>query len=207
MFTTDSGVRSSYYYYNVADLVDYIKSRSRSVKDINIDAIDFTPYANREKWMHTMTIHEFADSIGLTHSAILHRIKRLENFGVLKRETLYCPGTHNMYATEDFKRLNDNYYEILEQHSKRKLGCMNLPTSQPKGNRPKLHMFNTSLLTKRCRKCQYCKILSSSGNVMTCDYILIERHSRGCDPGDACTKYKPGRKKRKKVGLRLKGSL
>ena len=42
----------------------------------------------------------------------------------------------------------------------------------------------------RCKTCHYsCRYSDAPGDIL-CDYLLIEGHSRGCDPGKACTKYK-----------------
>lgn len=40
-----------------------------------------------------------------------------------------------------------------------------------------------------------CKYRSTNrGSFVSCDYILIEKHARGCPAGDVCDKYSPGPK-------------
>ena len=64
------------------------------------------------------------------------------------------------------------------------------------------------LVTERCKSCYY-----SSGNragyehlsSITCDYNLIEHHTRGCLAGDKCDKYRPGRRQPKSIKLPRKG--
>ena len=60
----------------------------------------------------------------------------------------------------------------------------------------------TALKAKQCTKCKYKSFLS--GNTkgyeaarITCDYILITGHSRGCDPRDCVEMgiFQPGKKK------------
>lgn len=52
---------------------------------------------------------------------------------------------------------------------------------------------------KRRRSCKYHGWIS--GNNLTCDYILIEKQSRGCPAGPGCDKYKKGPKKKLPPGL------
>lgn len=56
-----------------------------------------------------------------------------------------------------------------------------------------------------CSKCMYSSLITDSTNVsaLTCDYILIEEHSRGCSPIN-CQKFVPADKERKKKNLRLR---
>ena len=41
-------------------------------------------------------------------------------------------------------------------------------------------------------KCDSCKFRESSMFPWKCNYISIFGHSRGCEPGDLCTKYEKG---------------
>ena len=43
-------------------------------------------------------------------------------------------------------------------------------------------------------KCNKCIYRASSTVPWTCDYILHENHSRGCEPGDNCSKYIKGKR-------------
>lgn len=52
---------------------------------------------------------------------------------------------------------------------------------------------------KKCLKCVYVGGNKRS-RVPTCDYILIEGHTRGCSVLN-CDKYKPGKAKRKRRDL------
>ena len=49
---------------------------------------------------------------------------------------------------------------------------------------------------KRCRTCKYRISLSSGEGLanIACGYILVAKQSRGCNPGDECTKYIKGKK-------------
>lgn len=42
------------------------------------------------------------------------------------------------------------------------------------------------------KKCKTCKYRAYHSEIYSCDYIFITGHSRGCDPGNKCTKYKKG---------------
>lgn len=41
-------------------------------------------------------------------------------------------------------------------------------------------------------KCNTCIYRASSSFPWKCDYILHKNHSRGCEPGDNCSKYIKG---------------
>ena len=41
-------------------------------------------------------------------------------------------------------------------------------------------------------KCDSCKFRESSMYPWKCNYISIIGHSRGCEPGNACTEYQKG---------------
>lgn len=41
-------------------------------------------------------------------------------------------------------------------------------------------------------KCDTCQYRAASANYWKCEYILLVGHSRGCEPGNLCTKYKRG---------------
>lgn len=49
---------------------------------------------------------------------------------------------------------------------------------------------------KRCRTCRYRISFSAGENCanIACGYILVAKQSRGCNPGDECTKYVKGKK-------------
>lgn len=50
---------------------------------------------------------------------------------------------------------------------------------------------------EKCKSCYYCGEINGDTGYHTCNYILIENHRRGCEPGEKCTKWKKseGRKK------------
>lgn len=43
-------------------------------------------------------------------------------------------------------------------------------------------------------KCKTCKYKAGEDAMYKCNYITIVGHSRGCEPGNKCTKYKRGKK-------------
>lgn len=45
---------------------------------------------------------------------------------------------------------------------------------------------------KEVTKCSTCIYRAERTAVNNCDYILIAKHSRGCPPGNECTKYIEG---------------
>lgn len=47
---------------------------------------------------------------------------------------------------------------------------------------------------RRCGKCFY---KGFAGRYVVCDYILIEKHSRGCPVGADCTQFRPRRTTKK----------
>ena len=61
-----------------------------------------------------------------------------------------------------------------------------------------------SVVTKRCKSCIYYRTNSTGHTGMpTCDFILIEGHSRGCPAGDECDKYTRSVKSAKRGMIRL----
>ena len=44
-----------------------------------------------------------------------------------------------------------------------------------------------------------CVYASSVGGLPCCNYLMVERHPRGCPPGKDCTKYEKGKKKKAMV--------
>lgn len=56
--------------------------------------------------------------------------------------------------------------------------------------------------TRKCQRCIYWASISAAGFAGAdkfCSYILVTGHMRGCDPGEKCTKFKPGHYRRQKV--------
>lgn len=45
-------------------------------------------------------------------------------------------------------------------------------------------------------KCRNCKYHGYSSGFITCDYLVITGHSRGCKPGENCEKYERSQKAR-----------
>ena len=45
-------------------------------------------------------------------------------------------------------------------------------------------------------KCRKCRFRAPYGDVNGCDYMHITGHMRGCPPGDDCTRFEEGERKR-----------
>lgn len=61
-----------------------------------------------------------------------------------------------------------------------------------------------SVVTDRCKDCVYYRSNSTGHSVLpTCDYILVEYHSRGCPAGDECTHFVMATKRGAPGRLRL----
>ena len=54
--------------------------------------------------------------------------------------------------------------------------------------------MNKQPTAAECRK--GCIYAGTVGGIPCCNYILIERHPRECLPGNDCTRYKKGNRKR-----------
>lgn len=70
------------------------------------------------------------------------------------------------------------------------------------------HVTSKKITENKRRLCAKCKFSGLINNdykhvsAMTCDYILIMKHSRGCSPID-CKKFEPRTRKRPKEALRF----
>ena len=61
-----------------------------------------------------------------------------------------------------------------------------------------------AVVTERCKSCIYYRTNSTGHTcVPSCDYILIEGHSRGCPAGDECDKYTRSVRTAKRGMIRL----
>lgn len=66
------------------------------------------------------------------------------------------------------------------------------------------------LKRNQCIKCKYASRFNTDDrnvSAMTCDYVLIMKHSRGCSPIN-CKKFEPRTRRQRKKALRInfKGS-
>ena len=182
--------KAPFVYYNVADLVEY-KEHSKSCEGFDLNDIEYSVFADREKYVEAMTINEYAEMKGVHRQTIQTRLYKLIHFNVLTWDDIRVPGTNAVYINDKARYALDNFKGFMKSIGKK-----------VNASHPRLDYGEKPIYKTKCASCMY-----YSKNSWSCDYILIERHPRGCDWGDACTKYKRGRKKREKVGLRLKGSL
>lgn len=176
---TEGHTHPPFIYYNVADLVAYVEKRNKrkGVANVDLDAIEFSVFADREKYVEATTVSEYAKESGLKEIVIRERINNLLRFGHVAEEDCVVPGTKRFFISGKMKRLFQTYNEIAVSNGQKK------PVKVPKVKKEKPGQYRPIYQTK-CRTCQYYNPHSK-----TCDYILIERHSRGCRWGDACDKY------------------
>lgn len=183
--------KAPFVYYNVADLVEYRK-HSKTCKGFDLNDIEYSVFADREKYVDTMTLNEYAEMKGVHRQTIQTRLYNLIYYNMLSSEDIRVPGTKAVCISDYTKYALDNWKGMMNAAGKR----TNVSAEDIEAGHDK------PIYKTKCTSCQYyCR------GSLSCDYILVEEHSRGCDWGDACAKYKRGRKKREKVDLRLKGSL
>lgn len=186
---TEGHTHPPFIYYNVADLVAYVEKRNKrkGVVNVDFDSIEFSVFADREKYVEAATIPEYAKESGLSEIVIRKRINDLLKLGQITEEDCVVPGTKRIFISGKMKRLFQTYNEIVV--SNRTVKTPNVKR-KPGQYRP--------IDQTKCRTCQYYSPYS-----LTCDYILITRHSRGCNWGDDCDKYQRGKKKREQVDVHL----
>lgn len=54
-------------------------------------------------------------------------------------------------------------------------------------------------ISKRCKACRYWRRVNGYYGDMVCNFMLDEHRMRGCEPGDACTCYRPKKQTRHKA--------